>query len=106
MGFVINPDDPCVANKMMNVAQMTVTWYVDNLKVSHMNPQEVTKCCVALIKIYGKVITVTISKVHKCLGIYFDYSTDKEVKVTLIKYATYVGEMFGGHHKYSSFVCS
>ena len=31
MGFEINPYDPCVANKMVNGSQMTVTWHVDEL---------------------------------------------------------------------------
>ena len=34
-GFVINDYDPCVANKMVNRTQMTLTWHVDDLKVSH-----------------------------------------------------------------------
>jgi hypothetical protein len=42
-GFVINPYDPCVANKVINGEQMTVCWHVDDLKVSHMEPAEVTK---------------------------------------------------------------
>ena len=36
MGFVINPYDPCVANKMLNGKQMTVCWHVDDLLVTHM----------------------------------------------------------------------
>ena len=35
MGFVINPYDPCVANMMVNEAQITVCWHVDDLKISH-----------------------------------------------------------------------
>jgi hypothetical protein len=34
-GFVLNPYDPCVANKVIGGQQMTVIWHVDNLKVSH-----------------------------------------------------------------------
>ncbi len=34
-GFVINDYDLCVANKMVNGTQMTVTWHIDNLKISH-----------------------------------------------------------------------
>ena len=41
MGFEINPYDPCVANKEVNGSQMTVTWHVDDLKVSHKDPAEV-----------------------------------------------------------------
>eukprot|EP00804_Cyclotella_cryptica_P030257 CCRYP_017126-RA/>CCRYP_017126-RA protein AED:0.35 eAED:0.30 QI:0/0/0/1/1/1/2/0/455 len=31
-GFELNPYDPCVANKMVNGEQMTLTWHVDDLK--------------------------------------------------------------------------
>lgn len=34
-GFELNPYNSCVANKMMNRMQMTLTWYVDDLKVLH-----------------------------------------------------------------------
>ena len=34
-GFAVNPYNPCVANKMVNGLQMTVTWHVDDLKISH-----------------------------------------------------------------------
>ena len=37
-GFKVNPYDPCVANAMINGSQMTVTWHVDDLKVSHKDP--------------------------------------------------------------------
>ena len=35
MGFKINPYDRCVANKIVNGKQCTIVWYVDNVKVSH-----------------------------------------------------------------------
>eukprot|EP00957_Ditylum_brightwellii_P079907 6077763-Ditylum_brightwellii.AAC.1 len=34
-GFEINPNVPCVANKKVSGHQLTVTWHVDDLKVSH-----------------------------------------------------------------------
>ncbi len=33
--FEVNPYDPCVANKIINGNQMTVSWHVNDLKVSH-----------------------------------------------------------------------
>ena len=42
-GFKLNPYDPCVVNKNINSTQMTVYWHVDDLKVSQINPQEITK---------------------------------------------------------------
>jgi hypothetical protein len=41
-GFVLNPYDPCVANKVVDGKQMTVCWHVDDLKVSHPDPAQVT----------------------------------------------------------------
>jgi hypothetical protein len=35
--FKINPYDPCVASKMTNGKQLTVSWPVDDLKASHMD---------------------------------------------------------------------
>ncbi len=41
-GFELNPYDPCVANAIVNGKQITVTWHVDNLKISHVDPRVVT----------------------------------------------------------------
>ncbi len=30
-GFIVNNYDTCVANKIVNGTQMTVTWHVDNI---------------------------------------------------------------------------
>ena len=37
--FVINPYDSCVVNKVVNGSQFTITWHVDNLKMSHVDPR-------------------------------------------------------------------
>ena len=41
-GFQVNPYDPHVANKQVDGHQMTVVWHVDDLKVLHKNPEEIT----------------------------------------------------------------
>ena len=87
MGFDINPYDPCVANKIVNGIQMTVTWHMDNLKVSHKDPSEVSKFIQEMGKIYCPDITVTRGMVHSYLGMNFDYSTHQSVEVLMIKYA-------------------
>ena len=38
--FVINPYDPCIANATINGKQMTITWHVDDLKVSTSIPSK------------------------------------------------------------------
>ena len=87
MGFEINPYDPSVANKIVDGTQMTVTWHVNDLKVSDKDPAEVSKFLLSMAKIYGPGITVTRGKVHPYLGMDFDYSTPQPVKVSMIKYA-------------------
>ena len=42
IGFELNPYDPCVANKIVDGAQFTVVWHVDDLKVSHVDAGLVT----------------------------------------------------------------
>ena len=42
IGFKLNSYDPCVANKIVDVAQLTVVWHVDDLKVSHVDAVVVT----------------------------------------------------------------
>ena len=42
-GFKINLYDPCVANKMIGGEQLIVCWYMDDLKISCVDANEVTK---------------------------------------------------------------
>ena len=43
MGFKVNPCDMCITNKVVNRSQMIVCRHNDDLKVSHKDPNEVTK---------------------------------------------------------------
>jgi hypothetical protein len=61
-GFVLNPYDPCVANKMVNGKQFTITWHVDDLKLSHEDENEVTKIIKWLKEIYGEDMIVSRGK--------------------------------------------
>ena len=62
MGFVINPYNPCVANKMVNGSQMTVTWNVDDPKITHKDEEELTKFTSELNAIYGNKLTIAQEK--------------------------------------------
>ena len=37
--FELNPYDQCVVNKMVNGELLTISWHVDDLKSSHINPK-------------------------------------------------------------------
>ena len=55
IGFVLNPYDPCVANKIVDGAQLTVVWHVDDLKVSHVDAGVVTRMSVLIQKTYKRM---------------------------------------------------
>ncbi len=84
-GFVVNPHDPCVANKMIHGKQMTVTWHVDDLKVSHADPKQVDGFIEWIKSEHGKVTAVKPSrgKVHDCLAMTLDCETPGEVKIKM-----------------------
>ena len=54
-GFNINPYDPCVANKMIRRKQLTVCWHVEDLKISCVNANKVTKMIQWLESEYGEM---------------------------------------------------
>ena len=65
---------------------MTVTWHVDDLKVSHKDPFEITKFATYLSSIYGKKLSVKRGKVHDYLGMDLDYTEKGSVKVSMVRY--------------------
>ncbi len=83
MGFEINPYDPCVANKMVNGTQMTIRWHVDDLMMSLVSQDEIMKIVQEIKNIYGEILTKNVGKVHDYLGMTFDFSFTKEVKVNM-----------------------
>eukprot|EP00957_Ditylum_brightwellii_P104403 7951607-Ditylum_brightwellii.AAC.1 len=66
---------------MINGTQMTLPWHVDDLKISHMESNEVTTFIEHFKKIYGNRMTVYRGKVHKYLGMDLDFSSPKVLKI-------------------------
>ena len=62
VGFELNPYDPCVANNTINGQQFTAIWYVEDLKVSHKYPKQVTKFLEWLKGIYRDILTTRGTK--------------------------------------------
>ena len=88
VGFVFNPYDACVANRMVDGKQHTVRFHVDDLKSSHVNASVNDEFYKWLNKMYGQYGDVTQhrGKVHDYLGMNFDYSEKGKVKVDMIDY--------------------
>ena len=86
MDLLLTPTyDPCLANAMINEKQMAVTWHVDDLKVSHENPAEITEFANYLAVIYGERLTVHRGLVHGYLGMDLDYTTKGKVGISIMK---------------------
>jgi hypothetical protein len=93
IGFVINPYDPCVANKMVDGHQMTICFHVDDCKLSHINAKANDKMINHLREEYESIfkdgsgkMTVSRGKVHKYLGMTLDFTVRGEVKITMLDY--------------------
>ena len=91
-GFIVNPYDSCVANKIVNGSQCTVLWYVDDLKISHKDKVVVSSVIEHLSKRYGNEAPLTVNrgKTHRYLGMKLDYTLDGKVQISM---GDYVEEM-------------
>jgi len=87
-GFEINPYDPCVANKMVNGHQMTVSWHVDDLKISHKDPRQIDGFIAWVKKTYGSIgeVKVTRGKIHDYLGMKLEYTVPGQVTIDMVDY--------------------
>jgi hypothetical protein len=84
MGFELNPHDACVANKTIDGSQCTITWYVDDNKISHINPDVVSSIIQKIEERFGKM-TVTRGKQHTFLGMDFLFNNNEAVTITMKK---------------------
>ena len=73
---------------MINGKQITVTWHVDDLKVSHIDSFQNTKFIAYLATIYGEGLSVHQGKVHDYLGMDFNFATDGIAHVSMITYTS------------------
>lgn len=79
-GFKINPLDNCVANKMIDGKQCTICWYVDDLKISHVNNKVVTTIIKLVEARFGKM-NVVRGKHHVYIGVDIKFTNDKKVQM-------------------------
>ena len=83
-GFILNPYDKCVANKLINGKQCTIVFYVDDNKISHVDPNVVTDVIDILKGHFGE-LTVTRGKKHNFLGMDITFNKDKTVSIEMKK---------------------
>ena len=81
-GFVINPYDKCVANKIVNGKQCTIVWYVDDNKISHEDPEVVTDTIDLMKKHFGD-LTVTRGNKHRFLGMNITINQKDSIEIEM-----------------------
>ena len=67
-GFVMNPYNPCVWNKMVGKHQMNIMFHIDDLLMSHKHPHIVTLFIKKLEAVYGKRDPLMIANHNKRTG--------------------------------------
>ena len=85
MGFEINPYDSCIANKQINGKQCTIAWYVDDMKISHVDKEVVSQIIQDLEKKFGKM-SVTRGCKHKLLGMNLNFKSNRTVTIQMKDY--------------------
>ena len=87
-GFVFNPYDPCVANKIVNGKQQTIRFHVDDLLSSHVDPKVNDEFLIRMNQLYGSIkpVKATRGKIHKYLGMTLDFSKEGKVKIRMDDY--------------------
>ena len=73
---------------MINGTQMTIRWHVDDLMISHVSQVEIMKVVQGqgIKDIYGENLAKTVGIVHDYLGMMFDYSFTREVRINMWDY--------------------
>ena len=101
IGFILNPYDPCVANKLVNGHQLTIVWHVDDLKISHKEPKTVTRMVTWLRRTYERMfddgsgaMKICRGKLHEYLGMTLDYRVKGQVTFSMIPYIKEIIELF------------
>ena len=79
-GFGFNPYNLCVVNKTIDGKQCTIAWYVDNLKISHVESKLVNNIISISESHYG---AMTITRGNKYVYICIDIKFIDDGKVTL-----------------------
>ena len=84
MEFVINPYNRYVANKMINLKQCTIVWYVNDKIVSHVDPNVVTYILEEIKKHFGELV-ISRGEEHNFLGIKIMLRKYKLVELIITK---------------------
>ena len=83
--FKLNKCDPCVANKDVDGKQCTVCWYVDDNKISHVDPKVLDSVIETIESKFG-TMTKRRGKKHTFVGMDIDFVGGGKVKILMKDY--------------------
>ena len=88
VGFIFNPYDPCVANRIIKGKQQTICFHVDNLMSSHIDRRVNDQFLEWLEEKYGKhgEVKSTRGELHEFLGMTLDFRTKGKIRADMSKY--------------------
>ena len=88
MGITKNPYDSCVANKNIDGKQCTITWHVDDLKISHVEEQVVRWIIQKIQDTFGQhsELSMHIGKRHDYLCMILDFTTPGILEIDMSDY--------------------
>jgi hypothetical protein len=94
LGSELNPNDPCVANAIIDGKQCTILWYVDDNKISHVSSTIVDRIIDDIEARFGKMV-VTRGKRHTFLGMVFEFRDNRTVQISMSDYLRDAMETLG-----------
>ena len=94
LGFKLNPYDPCVANKIVNGKQLTIAWFVDDNKISHVDPKVVDWLISEIEKKHDKM-TICRGKKHTFLGMDIKFLPKGRLSILMQEYIKEAVDDFG-----------
>ena len=93
MGFKLNPYEKCVANKMIDGEQCTISWWVDDNCLTHLSAKVLDKIIERIELKFGKM-AVTRGDKHTFLGMKLRFSGDGMVWINMREYIMEAIEVF------------
>ena len=84
-GYVQNPMDKCIFNKILDGVQATCVIYVDDLFMTSKSIELLDELTGALTNAF-KSLTINDGRVHSYLGMSFNFTKPGEVSITMNKY--------------------
>ena len=91
---LINPYDRCIENSIIKDKQFTISWYVDNNKVSHVDEEVNTKMIGTISEIFGN-LTLSRRNKHKFLGMKIEFLSDGKKYLFMKGYIEESIDLFG-----------